>query len=297
MGILPKHLKLIGMEYNNNPDFIRGDVLTLGQQSVHATYEEVLNIFNNLSIHTLPKDFDITNKIPSWVGTPYENRTNAQTVLTLLGAKSVEVMDISPIENPDHIIDLNNKIDITYDKKFDVIFDIGTLEHIFDISTALENITRMIKPGGRIIFILPASNAIDHGFYQFSPTLLYDFFLSNGFYNFECYLMEGNPLNYLRKGNVWKYMGFGKEYPLVTSSAVEVFFTAIKSDIDYEFKKPIQKIYLDMWDNKIQDKHNIFLKRMQRIRDMVWKIIPEFIETKLTKFFIGHKNLIYIGRY
>jgi len=307
MGILPKHLELLAIEQKRTPHFIKGDVLTLGQQSVYATLNEVLTIFSKhkISINPLPDGIDTKNKIPHWVGTPYENRTNAQTVLTLLGADSVCVADISPYENPEYIIDLNNKIDSHYEQKFDVIFDVGTLEHIFDIPTALQNLTKMLKPDGRIILILPASNAIDHGFYQFSPTLFYDFFSCNGFENFSCYLIEGNPLNYLRKGNIWRYTGFGKECPLITPKAVEVFFTATKQHIPKEFEKPIQKIYTDLWKRgegcisipESEIKKEVFLKKMRNVRDKTWKLFPEFIETGLIKKFIGNKNLIFIGKY
>ena len=59
--------------------------------------------------------------------------SNAQAVLTLLGADVVQVSDISPNETPDFIIDLNNPVGPEFNQKFDVIFDIGTLEHIFDV--------------------------------------------------------------------------------------------------------------------------------------------------------------------
>ena len=294
MGILPKHLELLAVEHNRTPSFIRGNVLTMGQQSVYATLQEVRRIFtkHHLNLKPLPDDFDTTNKIPTWRGTSYENRTNAQTVLTLLGADTVKVADFSSYENPDYCIDLNNRIDPNYEQKFDVIFDIGTLEHIFDISTALENITKMLKPGGRIIFISPSSNSIDHGFYQFSPTLFYDFFSCNGFENFSCYLLEYNPLNYLRKGKIWRYTGFEREYPLITPKGVEVFFTATKPTTAKDFIKPIQSVYTDR-----THKDRAFLKKMQGIRDKTWKLVPERIETKLIKYFIGNQNLKYFGKY
>jgi len=294
MGILPKHLELLAVEHNRTPSFIRGNVLTLGQQSVYATLQEVRRVFtkHHLNLKPLPDDFDTTNKIPSWRGTSYENRTNAQTVLTLMGANSVKVADLSQYEGADYVINLNNNINQNYEQQFDVIFDIGTLEHIFDISTALESIIKMLKPGGRIIIIAPSSNSIDHGFYQFSPTLFYDLFSCNGFENFSCYLLEYNPLNYLRKGKVWRYTGFGMEYPLITPKGVEVFFTATKPTITKDFVKPIQRVYTER-----AHKDRAFLKKMQGIRDKTWKVVPECIETVLTKHFIGNKNLKYLGKY
>lgn len=145
-------------------------------------------------------NFDIKNKIPAWQRTRYENYINCQTVLTLLGAKRVYAADVSNYEKPDIIMDLNIPVDNKYHNKFDVILDIGTLEHIFNIPQALENITLMCKSGGTIILGAPASNAINHGFYQICPTLYYDYFKINGFENFSCFILEGSNLNYEKKG-------------------------------------------------------------------------------------------------
>ena len=182
-----------------------------------------------------------------------------------------------------------------------MVFDIGTLEHIFDVPTALKNITKMLKPGGRVILILPASNAIDHGFYSFSPTLLYDFFSSNGFEDFSCYLLEGNPLNCLRKGKIWKYTGLGNEYPLISSKGVEIYFSATKGDAPKEFEIPIQSVYLKLWKDmksncalEPDSKNKKFLLKLQ---SKTWRYFPEFLETWMIKKYRKDNNLVYIGKY
>ena len=202
MGILVSHLHLLAMEQDKHP--IKGDVLTLGQQAVYETLEEVKNIFisHGLKLKSLKEGFDTKNKIPFWVGTPREKFTNAHAILTLLGAERVFVTDISDYENPDYLIDLNYDISEKYYERFDVILDVGTLEHIFDIPVALSNLIKMLKKGGRIILILPSSGGIDHGFYSFSPTLFFDFFTANGFSNFGCHLIEGSNFNYMKKSKI-----------------------------------------------------------------------------------------------
>ncbi|MCO5383617.1 MAG: hypothetical protein NHB15_17340 [Methanosarcina barkeri] len=66
MGILPRHLNILAMEQKNYP--IHGEVLTLGQQAVYATYDEVTKIYNNnnVKVTDLPNNFNTKNKIPSW---------------------------------------------------------------------------------------------------------------------------------------------------------------------------------------------------------------------------------------
>ena len=43
MGILEPHLKLLAMEHEKHP--IKGQVLTLGQQAVYATFDRVKQIY------------------------------------------------------------------------------------------------------------------------------------------------------------------------------------------------------------------------------------------------------------
>jgi len=150
MGILVPHLHLLAMEQDRHP--IKGDVLTLGQQAVYGTLEEVKNIFisHGLKLKSLKEGFDVKNKIPDWVGTPREKFTNAHTVLTLLGAERVFVTDVSNYEEPDYLIDLNYDISEEYYERFDVILDVGTLEHVFDIPVAISNLIKMLKKGGRL---------------------------------------------------------------------------------------------------------------------------------------------------
>ena len=111
MGLLPKHLDLLAIEHKNHSQFIKGSVLTLGQQYVLATLSDVLAIFDKheVDIKQLPENFDTNNKIPLISEIPDESSTNAQTVLTLLGADSVFAADISSYQKADFIIDLTKR--------------------------------------------------------------------------------------------------------------------------------------------------------------------------------------------
>ncbi len=310
MGIVSDHLHLLALEQAKHP--IRGDVLTLGQQAVYATLENVENIFksHNIVPKVLEESFDTKNRIPRWIGTPQGEFTNAQAVLTLLGAERVFATDISDYENPDYIIDFNHDVNEQYHERFDVILDIGTLEHIFDVPTALSNITKMLKEGGEVILILTSSNAIDHGFYSFSPTLFFDFFTINGFSNFSCYLREGSNYNYMKKGKIYRYNHIGKEYSLTSKNSVDVCFFATKQQklkpIEAtnlkNINKPLQNIYLSFYWNKKRygreafQKTNTFRKFLEKLEFYTSKFRPEFIDI-LWKSRKRQNNLTYLGRF
>jgi SAM-dependent methyltransferase len=193
----------------------------------------------------LPEGFDIKNKIPAWKGTWWDRSTNAQAVLTLMGAKEVVVTDVSDYEGAELLLNLNDPVSDENAGQFDVILDIGTLEHVFDVPTALANLVKMLKTGGQIILILPASNCIDHGFYMFSPTLLFDYFKANGFDSFDCYLLAGPHSFFIpRKSKVFKYNRVGPEYLLSTHGGVEMAFFATKRESRAVMQKPIQTRYV-----------------------------------------------------
>ena len=89
---------------------------------------------------------------------------------------SFYIMDFSKAEDADFIEDLNEPIQQTeIYNSFDIIFDGGTQEHVFNTSTFFVNIFSLLKNDGIYMFDLPANNYLEHGFRQYSPTFFYDF--------------------------------------------------------------------------------------------------------------------------
>jgi SAM-dependent methyltransferase len=170
---------------------------------------------------------------------------NAQSLFMMMGAESVHSADFSAYENPDFIIDLNKPVDPAHYNQFDVIMDAGTLEHVFDVATAFDNVNRMLRVGGNVVIFVPASNAIDHGFYSFSPTLFFDYFGDNGYSQMSCYLIEGSPFLYEKKCRVFRYNYVGRERPLVSSKGVGIGFVATKLNTVYPAGPitPVQRAY------------------------------------------------------
>jgi hypothetical protein len=106
----------------------------------------------------------------------------AEAFFTVLGADRVASMDASSFEGATHIHDMNVPIDDSLKERFSVVFDGGTLEHVFNFPQALRNCMEMLTVGGTFIQHTPANNFMGHGFYQFSPELFYRVFgESNGF--------------------------------------------------------------------------------------------------------------------
>ena len=112
-----------------------------------------------------------------------------EVLINYFGSTQVAVLDINDYEGANIIHDLNIKIPEKLEDKYDTILDFGTLEHIFDVKTAIENISLMSKKNGMILHVSPTNNFCGHGFYQFSPEFFNTVYsLNKSYKNTEIFL-------------------------------------------------------------------------------------------------------------
>jgi len=146
-----------------------GEMLTLGRQQINVYPRKMAQV---LKKHGLPAD-DYLREAEN----PF-----AEPCLKALGASRVYSLDASDFEGADFVHNLNEPPPAQLTNRFDTIFDGGTLEHVFNFPAAIANCMSMVKIGGRFIMHTVANNMCGHGFYQFSPELLYRIFSAeNGF--------------------------------------------------------------------------------------------------------------------
>ncbi len=137
-----------------------GEVLTLGRQDLNVFPAKLVQLFKS---HGLPADaFQGDDQV-----------LYAEPCFLMLGASKVFSMDASKFEGATFIHDLNQPVDPALQQRFGLVYDGGTLEHVFNFPMALRNCMEMVKPGGHIIFHTGANNWCGHGFYQFSPELFF----------------------------------------------------------------------------------------------------------------------------
>lgn len=117
------------------------------------------------------------------------------TFFRALGFTEVRSLDRSDFEGADYLADLNAPLPAELEGRFDVVFNGGTLEHVFDVRASLANVHRALREGGRAVHVAPASNQLDHGFYSFSPTLFADYYTAN---RWEI------PVSYLFQARDWE---------------------------------------------------------------------------------------------
>jgi hypothetical protein len=159
------------------------DTVTIGRQRLGGSSATVLQ--------TLAK-YGITP--PSGIGAGPGSIEYAEPVFQCLGARRVESIDHSSFEGATLECDMNTPIPEEWHEQFDLVWDGGSIEHIFNIPQVLANYMNLVRVGGTVIVNTVANNMAGHGFYQFSPEFFYRVFSEdNGFHVDRLILHEAYP--------------------------------------------------------------------------------------------------------
>lgn len=137
--------------------------LMLGRQNVYMSAPESDALIRSMGMTTTE----------GLLGAVKRSGEFAEGFFTALGAKVVDSMDASGFEGATRVHDLNSPVPEAWWESYDVVYDGGTLEHVFDFPRAIGNAMRMARVGGHLILHTPANNMLGHGLYQFSPELFF----------------------------------------------------------------------------------------------------------------------------
>jgi hypothetical protein len=171
----------------------------------------------------------------------------AEPFFETLGAQRLESLDASDFEGAAIIHDLNQPIAQTLAGQFDVVYDGGTMEHVFHVLIAIRNCMQLAKVGGRVILHTTANNYFGHGFFQYSPELFFRIFSkSNGFALEWMIAMEYGPRR--RWYEVIDPAVTKDRTPLINSYPVLLFVQARKlTEVPLFREVPQQSDYSTMW--------------------------------------------------
>jgi SAM-dependent methyltransferase len=165
-----------------------------------------------------------------------------------LGLGRPIALDVSDHEGADILFDLNRaECPDDLRGRFGVVFNGGTLEHIFHIPNALANISALLRPGGVVIHVLPLNNWVDHGYFQFSPTLMFDYYSAARFELLESLVAAFDPRR--AGGATWEVSAaprglFGQGSPgTLDDRSYLHLFLARRTEQSADRPIPIQSVY------------------------------------------------------
>jgi hypothetical protein len=114
----------------------------------------------------------------------------AEEFFKVLGAEEIASFDASSYENASILHDMNLPVPRALHGKFSCVHDGGTLEHVFNVPQALKNCMELVKVGGHFTQVNGANNFAGHGFWQFSPELIFRAFTPTNGYEIVAVLMH-----------------------------------------------------------------------------------------------------------
>ena len=121
-----------------------------------------------------------------------------ESFLRHLGAETVDSLDASDFEGATVLHDLNLPAPAQLLGRYSLVLDAGTVEHVFNVPEALRTAMSLVRPGGHVVLMVPCNNNPGHGFYQFTPELVFrTLSASNGFTVVRCLLKEARGRWYL----------------------------------------------------------------------------------------------------
>jgi SAM-dependent methyltransferase len=242
MGMIELNVRLV-MHQSRAHDFARSRLLTIGKQGIDFTLDELRDWAkqSNFALDESHLVATVTEKNP----------LTDNEFFRSLGFLSVDSMDCNEYEGASIICNLNKDIPNDLHNRFDVIFDGGSTEHVFNVPKAFENYNKMLKVGGLVIHSLPSTGCLDHGFYMFSPTLLYDYYSQNRWEIVDFYMISV-PYESYSPWTIYKY-----DEPGPSLEDVEfrgrwgIFFIARKREESTSGFDIEQHFFKKLWQNKL----------------------------------------------
>jgi hypothetical protein len=227
---------------------LAGPLLTLGVQDILLQYHEAEELIRSegLAPSVVPQDQRQVSRA-LWLRDQPRHAAliHARTFFRLLGISDYTDLDASPAEEPCLVHDLNQPVPVDWHGRYRWILDGGTSEHVFDVRSVLTNLVRLCQVGGHVMHISPTTGWSNHGFYQLSPCLFFDFYGLNGFRPLAACLAlqieaSGGGLRFVPYHYSAERIALGAGY----RQALLIFVAKKVADVD-EIKIPIQTKYRD----------------------------------------------------
>lgn len=136
-------------------------------------------------------------------------------------------------------IDLNAPVDLG--EQFDVLLNLGTAEHVFNVWEFFRTSHSVTKPGGIMVHVMPFLGWLEHGFYNFNPTFYWDLALANRYTLMVLAYTELSPprvVQLLRREQIVEMAQAG-----ALGKNANLYAVMKKADTESEFRAPIQGFY------------------------------------------------------
>jgi hypothetical protein len=208
----------------------------------------------------------------------------AEPFFAMLGANVMDSVDYSDFEKASIIHDLNRPVPASMKGKYSVVFDGGTLEHVFNFPVAIKNCMDLLHVGGHFISITPTNNFCGHGFYQFSPELFFALF--NEHHGFTVKLVTMGVEHPVKGITEWFEVihpqQVRRRVTLCNSNPTSLMIIAEKKkETDGLEVQPFQSDYAHIWTIHDSIQHDVPLQEESRWIHHFRRWAPDFIKNRI----------------
>jgi len=121
----------------------------------------------------------------------FQNDGFCESYLKTIGWPALQSLDFSPIEGAEYVHDLSEPVGDDLKNRFDLIYDGGTTEHVFDIAQSFRNVDAMLTDNGIFVSSVGTDGWFGHGFYQVGPDIPWRYWgASLGYEVLGCWTMS-----------------------------------------------------------------------------------------------------------
>ena len=268
MGLLPQVGQFIIREhvYKN----ITGQILTIGRQTIHISPDLLKRFLEQQGLAVPPPEKIAIDKATSNAG--MDQSVDDITFFGSFSTAQLRSLDHSDFEGADIVWDLNKPIPAEMENRFDFIYNGSVLDNVWDPVMSLRNMSRLLKPGGRIVH-LEHGTRVNGPYLTFPPDWFHDYYSVNNFADCKTYFATfptPEQWNGALKWIHWEPVTMKGDMPHLTGTCTSPrseFFTICVAekgaDSTYE-KTPTQFQYRSAADRKLHLQQAVNFKLTDR---------------------------------
>jgi hypothetical protein len=144
--------------------------------------------------------------------------------------------DAKVLRGYEEVGDLNEPLPPQHVRRYGLVIDSGTLEHCFNVGVAFKNMCDCVSVNGVVLTTAPVT-MVNHGFYNFCPTIYVDGFLDNGFEILKMFVANRDVFYELDTSLATRRLDLPPE---------SVMHCLARRKLDTQFKWPVQSKYKKM---------------------------------------------------
>jgi SAM-dependent methyltransferase len=244
MAIFPQTAAMLVKEHKFRA--IVGDVLLIGRQTVMLTVDGAKALLAREGVE-VRRNF-LNEVDTSTIGSDVAPYITDRSFFSMFSDARVIALDVSDYEDAEIVHDLNLPLSHEYENIADFIFNGSCLDNLFDPATAMKSISKMLRPGGRVVH-LEHGTPINGAILCYSPEWFFDFYAINNYADckvFVCTFIK--TITGPWRVSMWHpFYVEGNEHKLsATSLGIGDFFNIVIAEKDLNStndRTPIQSHY------------------------------------------------------